>query len=104
MSTNCPSIFQRTIDLNDLVRVILFALDSSAVRGPVNVVAPDPPTQAEFARKLGAALGRPSLLPVPALVLRLLLGELADVVLSSQRAVPLRCQLSRSYLSASLSR
>ncbi len=76
------------IDLNDLVRVILFALDSSALRGPVNTVAPDPPTQAEFARKLGAALGRPSLLPVPALALRLLLGELAEVVLSSQRAVP----------------
>jgi uncharacterized protein (TIGR01777 family) len=76
------------IHLDDLVRVVVAALDDATLRGAVNTVAPETVRQAEFARRLGAALGRPAFLPVPAPLLRLLLGELADALLSSQRAVP----------------
>jgi len=76
------------IHIQDLVRVFLFALDTPDLKGPVNAVAPDPPTQKAFARALGGALRRPSLLPVPAAVLGLVLGEKADLMLASQRVVP----------------
>jgi len=51
-------------------------------------VAPQPVTNAEFTRELARALHRPALLPVPALALRLLLGEMSEVLLASQRVVP----------------
>ena len=76
------------IHLEDFVRVVLFALDTPDLTGPVNVVAPDPPTQIQFARALGRALGRPAWLRAPAFALRLLLGEMSAVLLSGQRAVP----------------
>ncbi len=56
--------------------------------GPVNLVAPDPPTQARFVEALAGAVGRTTGLPAPAFALRLLLGRKAEIVLSSQRAVP----------------
>ena len=78
------------IHLQDAVRAILFCLDTAVVKGPVNVTVPHPPRQREFAAALGAALGRPARLPAPAPLLRLLLGEKAQLVLASQRAVPNR--------------
>ncbi len=76
------------IHIDDVMRILLYILDTDDISGPVNVVAPDPPTQREFARALGAALGRPASLPAPAWALRLLLGEMADMVLTSYRTVP----------------
>jgi len=76
------------IHIRDLVRAIMFALLEAELSGPVNVVVPDPPTQGEFARELGRRLGKSSRLPAPALVLKMLLGEKADLLLASQRAVP----------------
>ncbi|MFH1843785.1 MAG: TIGR01777 family oxidoreductase [bacterium] len=76
------------IHIDDLVRVFLFALHENDLSGPVNAVAPDPPTQRAFARALGRAVHRPSLLPLPAFFLRLLLGEKGEMLLASQRAVP----------------
>ncbi len=76
------------IHLHDAVRTIVFALDTPALRGPVNVTTADPPRQRDFAAALGHALGRPARLPVPVWALRLLLGEKASVLLHSQRAVP----------------
>jgi len=67
---------------------VLFALDSPDLTGPVNVVAPDPPPQRQFARALGRALGRPCWLPVPPPALRVAAGELAWALLASQRAIP----------------
>jgi uncharacterized protein (TIGR01777 family) len=58
------------------------------LRGPVNVTAPHPVTNADFTRALGQALHRPAALPVPALAVRLALGEAAAAVLASQRALP----------------
>jgi len=75
------------IHLADEVGLILWALDG-AVRGPLNAVAPAPVRMKEFAQALGRALHRPALFSVPALVLRLGLGEMAEVLLEGQRAVP----------------
>ena len=79
------------ISLPDLLRAIEHLLGAEAVRGPVNTVSPSPVTNREFTRALGRALRRPAAIPVPALALRLLFGEMArDTVLASQRAVPAR--------------
>ncbi len=74
----------------DLCRLIATALEDSSYQGTYNAVAPEPVRMAEFARALGAVLGRPSLLPVPAPLLRLVLGDGAAVVLEGQRVRPLR--------------
>lgn len=76
------------IHVDDLVRVILFAAQQSTLSGPVNAVSPQPATNAEFTRCLGRAVQRPTWCTVPAQVLRLALGECAQVLLGSQRLVP----------------
>ncbi|MBK8166670.1 MAG: TIGR01777 family protein [bacterium] len=72
----------------DLARAILFVLDQPGLSGPVNAVVPDPPTQAQFVASLARVLGKSARLPAPAFALRMLLGRKAEIVLSSQRAVP----------------
>jgi uncharacterized protein (TIGR01777 family) len=78
------------VGLHDLLDMLLFAIEDTAVSGAFNAVAPHPARQADFARALGRALGRPSVLPAPAFALRALLGrEKADeMLLSSQRVRP----------------
>ena len=77
-------------DWVDLVRWAIRTPDSGAA---VNATAPNPVTNAEFARALGRAMHRPALMPAPAFALRLLLGEMADaLLLSGQRAVPRRAE------------
>ncbi len=77
-------------DWVDLVRWAMRTPDAGAA---INVTAPNPVTNAEFARALGRAMHRPAFLPAPAFALRLLLGEMADaLVLSGQRAVPRRAE------------
>ena len=76
------------IELTDLVRAIHFVL-STEVSGPVNLVAPAPVTNAQFTKAMGRAVSRPTILPAPAMALRLMLGEMADqLLLCSQRVVP----------------
>jgi len=77
------------IHLHDLVKIIASALVDDRYRGPVNAVAPEQATSRTFARALGRALHRPTLLPVPALALQALLGEASTVLLASQRVAPL---------------
>jgi len=72
----------------DEVRAILYAIGRSSLSGPVNLSAPESTTMREFSNALGRALHRPSALRIPAFLLRALLGEMADVVLSGQRIVP----------------
>lgn len=80
------------IHLDDLVELLLFLLNQ-AVGGPVNATAPHPVTNREFTRALGRALGRPAWLWVPAPVLRLLLGEMAEeLLLTGQRVLPHRAE------------
>ncbi len=77
------------IHIADLVSAVHHLLQNDSVRGPVNMTAPNPVTNAEFTNALAEALKRPELLPVPAFALRLLLGELADEgLLASARVVP----------------
>jgi len=76
------------VDIDDAVGLYLLALESDAVRGPLNVAAPDPRRQSEFARVLGAALHRPSWFPTPAWVVRLVLRDQATLALGSRRIWP----------------
>jgi uncharacterized protein (TIGR01777 family) len=79
------------VSLDDEVGAIRHLMHADSVEGAVNVMAPEPVTNAEFTRALGRALHRPAPFRVPAFALRLLLGELADeALLASQRAVPAR--------------
>jgi len=76
------------IHREDEARAIIFAIENANISGPVNLAAPDAVTMAEFCRTLSRVLRRPSFMTIPAFVLRALLGEMAQVVLTGQRAVP----------------
>lgn len=78
------------IHLDDLIAAVRFLLDRDDASGVYNFCSPDAVRQKDFARALGAALGRPAVLPAPSLVLRLVLGDVAGVMLASQRVVPQR--------------
>ena len=77
------------IALRDMVEAIEFLATHETVRGPVNLVSPQPVTNREFTKALGKALKRPTLFPVPAIVLRTMFGEIAnELLLSSTRVIP----------------
>ncbi|HVZ17771.1 MAG TPA: TIGR01777 family oxidoreductase [Terriglobales bacterium] len=77
------------ITLDDIVRVILFAIENDSLRGPVNVCAPQHTTNREFTRALGKVLRRPAIFPLPGVVITLVLGEMGqEALLTSTRAEP----------------
>jgi uncharacterized protein (TIGR01777 family) len=76
------------IHIADEVGIIMFALEDERVHGPINLTAPEPPTNREFYRMLGKVLHRPSWIPMPAGVFKLFLGEAAVVVTRARRVVP----------------
>jgi len=77
--------------LEDLLRVIELTLAESNLSGAVNAVSPAPVTNAEFTRSLARALRRPALLPMPAMVVKLLFGEMGrEALLASARVRPAR--------------
>lgn len=76
----------------DVIEAILFCLKNPALSGPVNVTAPEAVTMGEFCRALGRAMHRPSWAPVPAFALRILLGEMSEMILTGQKAVPAALQ------------
>jgi hypothetical protein len=79
------------IALEDVIDIIRSSISDSEMSGAVNVVAPNPVQNSDFAHLVGRILHRPSLLPAPPFMLRLALGEMADaLLLASQRAVPER--------------
>jgi len=79
------------IALDDAMDAILHVLGAESLRGPVNITAPHPVTNREFAKMLGHVLGRPAVVPVPGFALRLAFGtEGADMLLSGQRVLPER--------------
>jgi uncharacterized protein (TIGR01777 family) len=83
------------IHRDDLVRLILHAISSRRLSGPLNGVAPEPVRNADFSHSLGTALRRPAILPVPAAPLRLALGDFAEeLLLSGQRILPAAAQAS----------
>ena len=75
------------IHRHDLARLIIWLLDQTTLSGPINAVAPQCVTMNEFCSKLGDALHRPSWMPVPAFALKLLLGELSDMLITGQHVV-----------------
>jgi uncharacterized protein (TIGR01777 family) len=76
----------------DEIGILLLALDHSEVTGPINATAPRPVTNKEFGKAFGRALGRPAILPTPAIALRLLVGEAAEIVTTGQRVLPRRAE------------
>jgi uncharacterized protein (TIGR01777 family) len=78
------------IHVDDLVGIYLAALDDASWSGPVNATAPAPATNAEFSKALGAALHRPAVAPVPRLAMKLLYGDMEQIVTTGQRAIPAR--------------
>lgn len=80
------------IHLDDVVGALVYALDNAAASGPINVTAPNPATNAQLSTVLGQVLHRPAVLPVPGFAIKLLYGEMAEVVTTGVRARPAQLQ------------
>jgi uncharacterized protein len=80
------------VHLDDVVGAMLFCLDNPQATGPINLSSPNAVTNAELSHALGHVLKRPAFLPVPALALKTLYGDMADIVVTGQRAVPARLE------------
>jgi NAD dependent epimerase/dehydratase family enzyme len=78
------------IHLEDVAAAVVYCAADERAVGPINLTAPTPVTNRELSRVLGRVLRRPAVLPVPAFALRLLYGEMASIVVTGQRAVPMR--------------
>jgi uncharacterized protein (TIGR01777 family) len=76
------------LHLADLMAAVEFILDNDPVKGPVNFCAPNPTRYRDLAKTLGEALNRPAIMPAPAFLIRLAMGEFGDIFLASQRIVP----------------
>jgi|UniRef100_A0A7C3YZP3 hypothetical protein len=76
------------IHLQDLARAYLFLPEHPDLTGPVNFTSPNPVRNRDFAKALGRVLGRPAVMPAPAFMVRLILGEFAEVVLTGQKVLP----------------
>jgi uncharacterized protein (TIGR01777 family) len=85
------------IHRDDEIGLFLAALDADGFTGALNASAPEPATNRDFSRALGRALHRPAVLPVPALALRALYGEMSQIVLEGARMVPARAQAELGY-------
>jgi NAD dependent epimerase/dehydratase family enzyme len=77
-----------------MVGILRHALFSPSLSGVINATAPEPVTNAEFTRELARALHRPAFLRAPEFVLRLVMGEMADILLAGQRVIPKVAQQS----------
>jgi hypothetical protein len=78
------------VHVDDVVGATIFSLEHEEASGPVNVTAPEPATNKELSKALGRVLRRPAFAPVPALAVKTLYGEMAEIVITGQRAVPRR--------------
>jgi NAD dependent epimerase/dehydratase family enzyme len=78
------------IHTQDVAGAFAFCLHTDAASGPVNLAAPEPVTNRELSRMLGRVLRRPAVAPVPGLAVKLLYGEMAEIVTTGARAVPTR--------------
>ena len=82
------------VHLDDIVGLLRHLAATDSLKGAVNGVGPNVVTNREFTKSLGAALHRPAIFPVPRLALRLAFGDVAEVLVSSQRAVPKAAEAS----------
>jgi uncharacterized protein (TIGR01777 family) len=76
------------VHLDDVVGIFLHAAANPSVAGPINATAPTPATNAQFTKALAAALHRPAIFPMPAFMLKLMVGEFAEIILASQKVAP----------------
>jgi uncharacterized protein (TIGR01777 family) len=76
------------IHIQDLCRAALFVLSRDRIEGPVNFTAPVPTRNRDLARAIGKVLHRPAIIPAPAFMINLIMGELGSVILKGQRVVP----------------
>ncbi|MCJ8501908.1 TIGR01777 family oxidoreductase [Desulfatitalea alkaliphila] len=76
------------IHMEDLLAAIQFLYDHAELHGAFNLCSPNPVRNRELAQTIGKVIGRPAVMPVPALALKLMLGEMAEAVMASQRAIP----------------
>jgi uncharacterized protein len=76
------------IHADDTVGLLMMALEDQRVRGPLNATAPEPQTNRDFAKTIGLVMGRPAWMPVPGFAMKLLLGEMADMITTGQRVIP----------------
>lgn len=76
------------IHIDDMTQLILFIIKHKNMTGPINATAPNPVSSKVFSKSLGKALSRPALIPMPALVLKLLMGEMADLLITGQYVFP----------------
>ncbi len=96
------------IDIDDLVGAVQHVIKAETLRGPVNVVGPNPVMNAEFTKILASALSRPAIFPMPAFAARLVFGQMGDeLLLASQRVEPAKLLASgyvfqKPYLRAAL--
>ncbi|GAC1620319.1 MAG: TIGR01777 family oxidoreductase [Nevskia sp.] len=85
------------IHLADELGLIRWLIDTATAQGAYNGTAPQPARNAEFAQALGAALHRPAFLPMPGFALKLIVGEMAEILLTGQKVLPQRC-LGQGYV------
>ncbi|MEP0822592.1 MAG: TIGR01777 family protein [Ignavibacterium sp.] len=78
------------IHLEDVVSGYIYALENPGLSGPVNLTSPNPVRVKHLAQEIGKALHRPSSIPAPAFALKVVLGEMSDLLLKGQKAVPLK--------------
>lgn len=76
------------IHVLDVARLILHCIRTDTISGPVNATSPKPVTMNQFGRSVAIVLGRPHWLPVPAFALKLLLGEMSEIILKGQHVIP----------------
>jgi len=76
------------IHISDLLSAILFVIENESIKGPLNFTASEPVRQKDFAKTLGKVLKRPAIMPAPAFIVRLIMGELGASLLASQRVIP----------------
>jgi uncharacterized protein (TIGR01777 family) len=76
------------IHIDDLVGIVLHAIGTEQLHGPVNAVSPNPVTNSEFTRTMGRVLHRPTFIPMPKTALRIAMGRMSEILTASQRALP----------------
>ncbi len=81
------------IAIDDLIRLIHFALENESISGAINATTPNPATNKEFTKTLGKVLSRPTILPIPAFGIKLLFGEMGErLLLEGCRVIPKKLQ------------
>ena len=81
------------IHIADMVALIRHCIEVTTLSGPVNATAPNPVTNREFAKQLGTALGRPAVFTMPAMVVKILFGQMGEeLLLQGQRVIPRKLQ------------